>query len=46
MTDEELRFYALLLAERMEGAKAMTSEVLAAAEAILAFLKGPEKVKH
>ena len=46
MTTEELRLYALLLAERIEGAKATTPEVLVAAVAILAFLTPPAPVKH
>jgi hypothetical protein len=46
MSDEELRLYALLLAERFEGPKANTAELLAAASEILEFLRGRQTTAH
>ena len=40
MTDEELRLYALLIAERIEGSNAPSSRVLLMAERIYKFLIG------
>lgn len=42
MSDEELRLYALEVAIRLEGAKAVTDEVIAAAERIYRFLTDAE----
>ena len=47
MTEEELRLYAFLLAERIEGEKATSADVLIAAEQIYEFLNGgPLRAKH
>jgi hypothetical protein len=43
MNDAELRVLALRLALECEGPKAVTSEVLDAADAIYAFLKGEDR---
>ena len=43
MSDTELRILALRLALECEGPKAVTNEVLDAAEAIYAFLKGEDR---
>jgi hypothetical protein len=46
MDEQQLRVYALERAIQLEGAKAVTTEVLVAAEEIYAFLKGVFATKH